>query len=238
MPKGAVGVARDVGTGRAGPQAGLDRRPARALRRPDPGAGRAGSLGTRHGPTWPACWPAPSCGANCGGVISSKGFRACSTPATRPPKDYLDGESGGPSRRARTFSSAAADPANLYGSGAPLDIPLLDGGTGRLSRIAGNFLVMNNGRPVLVIEAHGKRLTGLASASQSELHAALARVVELAGPRRQVLKVETYNGEPALQSPVASRLAELGFVRDYPGMTYYGAWARQTVMTQSPREPS
>ena len=29
---------------------------------------------------------------------------------------------------------AAADPANLYGSGAPLDIPLLDGGTARLSR--------------------------------------------------------------------------------------------------------
>ena len=59
------------------------------------------------------------------------------------------------------------------------------------------------------------------------MHAALARVVELAGPERQVLKVETYNGEPALQSPIASRLTELGFVRDYPGMTYYGAWAKQ-----------
>ena len=37
---------------------------------------------------------------------------------------------------------AAADPANLYGSGAPLDIPLLDGGTARLSRIPGNYLVL------------------------------------------------------------------------------------------------
>ena len=62
---------------------------------------------------------------------------------------------------------AAADPANLYGSGAPFDIPLLEGGTARLSRIPGNFLVLRGGRPVLIIEAHGKRLTGLASASQA-----------------------------------------------------------------------
>jgi ATP-dependent Lhr-like helicase len=86
---------------------------------------------------------------------------------------------------------------------------------------------MKNGRPVLVIEAHGRRLTGLASASQPEIHQALAHVVELAGPQRQVLKVETYNGRPAWESPVAPRLAELGFVRDYPGMTYYEAWAKQ-----------
>jgi ATP-dependent Lhr-like helicase len=121
---------------------------------------------------------------------------------------------------------AAADPANLYGSGAPLDIPLLDGGTGRLSRVAGNYLVMRSGRPVLVIEAYGKRLTGLASASQSEIHSALVYLSELLRPGRQVLSVETYNGEPSLQSPVAPRLAELGFVRDFPGMTYYGAWAK------------
>ena len=128
---------------------------------------------------------------------------------------------------------AAADPANLYGSGAPLDIPLLDGGTGRLSRVAGNFLVMKNGRPLLVIEGYGKRLTGLASASRSEIRSALARVVELAGPRRPVLKVETYNGEPALQSPVAARLVELGFVRDFPGMTYYQAWAGNERQSRS-----
>jgi ATP-dependent Lhr-like helicase len=122
---------------------------------------------------------------------------------------------------------AAADPANLFGSGAPLDIPLLEGGTARLSRLPGNFLVMRGGRPVLVIEAYGKRLTGLASASQTEIHAALAHVVELAGPRRQVLKVETVNGEAACQSPAAPHLAELGFVRDHPGLTYYAAWAKQ-----------
>jgi ATP-dependent Lhr-like helicase len=120
---------------------------------------------------------------------------------------------------------AASDPANLYGGGAPLDIPLLDGGNARLGRIAGNYLVVREGRPVLVIEAGGKRLTGLASASRSERDDALTRVAELARTGRQVLKVETFNGEPAWNSPVAPRLAELGFVRDFPGMTYYAAWS-------------
>jgi ATP-dependent helicase Lhr and Lhr-like helicase len=54
---------------------------------------------------------------------------------------------------------------------------------------------------------------------------ALTRLVELARSQRQVLKVETYNGEPAISSPAASLLAELGFVRDYPGMAFYAAWA-------------
>src|SRR5262249_23799818 len=58
------------------------------------------------------------------------------------------------------------DPANLYGSGAPLDIDLLEGGTARLPRAPGNFLVLAAGRPVLIIEAFGRRLTGLASASE------------------------------------------------------------------------
>jgi ATP-dependent Lhr-like helicase len=119
---------------------------------------------------------------------------------------------------------AAADPANLYGGGAPLDIPLLDGGTARLSRIPGNYLVLRSGRPVLVIEAHGKRLTALPSSSRPELDTALTRLIELA-PRRPILKVETFNGEPAISSPAAARLADLGFVRDYPGMTYYAAWS-------------
>ncbi len=73
-----------------------------------------------------------------------------------------DESAAGLSRLAGSLASAAedillaaADPANLYGSGAPFDIPLLDGGKGRLSRVAGNYLIMKSGRPVLVIEAYG-----------------------------------------------------------------------------------
>src|SRR5205823_14115239 len=42
---------------------------------------------------------------------------------------------------------SSLDPANLYGSGAPFDIPLLDGGTRPLLRRPGNWLVLGAGRP-------------------------------------------------------------------------------------------
>jgi ATP-dependent Lhr-like helicase len=116
------------------------------------------------------------------------------------------------------------DPANLYGAGAAFDIPLLEGGTARLPRTASNYLVLADGRPVLIIEGFGKRLTGLASASEAELRAAVALLPSLAGPARRVLKVETYNAAATLASPAAPWLAALGFVRDHPGMAFYAGW--------------
>jgi ATP-dependent Lhr-like helicase len=124
----------------------------------------------------------------------------------------------------RSFLISTLDPANLYGSGAPLDIPLLEGGNARLNRSPGNYLVLCAGRPILIIEAVGKRLTGLASASEAELRAALALVPTLTGPARRVLKIESYNAEPTLASPAAPWLADLGFVRDHPGMAFYAGW--------------
>ena len=74
----------------------------------------------------------------------------------------------------------------------------------------------------MIIESHGKRLTGLASASPGR-HRFCARIFFLSftGPDRRILKVESYNKAPASEGPVAGQLAELGFVRDYPGMAYY-----------------
>ena len=117
------------------------------------------------------------------------------------------------------------DPANLYGTDAPFDIDLLEGGTARLTRNSVNQIVLCGGRPVLIVEAAGKRLTGLASASEAEIRSALALLPRLARPPRRVLKVESYNGAATLASPAASWLAELGFVRDHPGMAYSPAWS-------------
>jgi len=119
---------------------------------------------------------------------------------------------------------AALDPANLFGTGAPFDVPLLEGGTARLPRWPSNLLVSVGGRPVLIIEAHGRRLTGLGSASEPELRSALSLLASLVGPSRRILKVETYNNAAALSSPAAPWLADLGFVRDPPGMTLYAGW--------------
>ncbi|HMF13097.1 MAG TPA: hypothetical protein VKE94_12355, partial [Gemmataceae bacterium] len=68
----------------------------------------------------------------------------------------------------------ALDPANLYGSGAAFDIPLLDGGTQPFLRRTGHWLVIRAGRPVLLIEQQGRRLTALASASRGDVAAAVA----------------------------------------------------------------
>ncbi len=123
----------------------------------------------------------------------------------------------------------AADPASIYGAGAPLDIELLEGGVARLPRSSGNFLVMRAGQPVLIIESQGRRLTGLPWAKRSELDLALEFVPSVLGKGRKILKVETYNGGPVAESAVAARLGELGFVRDYPGMAYYVGWPSAAV---------
>ena len=51
------------------------------------------------------------------------------------------------------------------------------------SRSPANLLVLIAGRPVLIIEGYGKRLTGLASASEAEIRAALALVPAWPGRR-------------------------------------------------------
>jgi ATP-dependent Lhr-like helicase len=116
---------------------------------------------------------------------------------------------------------SSIDPANLYGSGAPLDVPLLEGGTARLVRLASTSLVVRAGRPVLIVEAYGKRLTGLGSASDTELMSAVSLLTGMAGPHRRVLRVETYNLAPVRGSPAAPWLREAGFVADDAGMAYY-----------------
>ena len=65
------------------------------------------------------------------------------------------------------------DPANLYGSGAPFDVRLLDGGTRSWTRRAGSWLVVRAGRPVLFIEQRGKRLTAPAGIPLTEVEEAL-----------------------------------------------------------------
>ena len=49
----------------------------------------------------------------------------------------------------------------------------------------------------------------------------MAFLPTLASSTRRVLKIETYNTAATLASPAAPWLAEVGFVRDPPGMAYY-----------------
>jgi ATP-dependent Lhr-like helicase len=119
------------------------------------------------------------------------------------------------------------DPANLYGAGAPLDIPLLDGGTRPLLRRLGNWLVLRAGRPILIVEQHGKRLTALPSARQEDLAAAVKCLPSVldGAPQRHRLTVQQWNGDPVASTVGRELLEAAGFVRDYQHMTLYAAFA-------------
>jgi ATP-dependent Lhr-like helicase len=121
------------------------------------------------------------------------------------------------------------DPANLYGSGAPFDIPLLDGGTRSLLRRSGNWLMVRAGRPVLLVEQQGKKLTALPSSSRDDILAAVACLPGIFDHNRGLaakhrLTVEEWNDQPVTSSPGRELLEAAGFVRDYQHMTLYAAW--------------
>jgi ATP-dependent Lhr-like helicase len=120
------------------------------------------------------------------------------------------------------------DPANLYGSGAAFDVPLLGDETRAFVRRIGNWLVIRNGRPVLLIEQQGRRLTPLADAGRSDVIAAVACLPSLCSSngamRTHKLTVDEWNDQPVTKSEGRELLEEAGFVRDYQGMTLYAAW--------------
>jgi len=121
------------------------------------------------------------------------------------------------------------DPANLYGSGAPFDIPLLDGGTRSFLRRSGNWLVLRAGRPLLLVEQQGKKLTALPSASREDIVQATSCLPGIFERNRSLtmrhkVTVEEWNGQPVTTSPGRELLEAVGFVRDYQGMTLYAAW--------------
>jgi ATP-dependent Lhr-like helicase len=121
------------------------------------------------------------------------------------------------------------DPANLYGAGAPFDVPLLDGGARPLLRRAGNWLVLRAGRPVLLVESQGKKLTALASSSRDDIVAAVGCLPGIFEYQRSLvarhkISVEEWNGQPVTTSPGRELLEAAGFVRDYQCMTLYAAW--------------
>ncbi|MGO9922714.1 MAG: hypothetical protein ACLQIB_49465, partial [Isosphaeraceae bacterium] len=68
---------------------------------------------------------------------------------------------------------------------------------------------------------------------RSDIDSALNFLPSLTGPERRVLKVDTYNGAPVIDSLIATNLAKLGFVRDYPGMTYYAGWPQPRPLPES-----
>ncbi len=137
-------VPRGVGRGLANRGRPRDEPPrlgrglARTLWRPDPGNGGARPGG---GPAWRDLAPwlarAELRGSSVVAILS-RTPRAFSMPRVKSPRRWPRW----PRRRdpnSEFTMISSLDPANLYGSGAPLDIDLLEGGTARLPRNPSNF---------------------------------------------------------------------------------------------------
>lgn len=114
------------------------------------------------------------------------------------------------------------DPANLYGSGAPLDLALLDGGKRSFARRTGSWIALKSGMPLLVVEKEGRKITIMPTAGPTDVAEAikaLRRPMLTIGKGRWT--VETIN-EKAACGPERSHLEGAGFVSDHLFMTLYG----------------
>ncbi|HEX3316034.1 MAG TPA: hypothetical protein VHR72_14145, partial [Gemmataceae bacterium] len=123
------------------------------------------------------------------------------------------------------------DPANLYASGRPFD-PVADTSRTFLRR-PGNWIALQAGVPIFLVEQHGKRLTAMPNATAEALAAAVAelprRLAGSTGDLRQRITVETWNDSPVTSSPGKILLEAAGFVRDYQAMTWFAAWGSATA---------
>ena len=108
---------------------------------------------------------------------------------------------------------AATDPANPYGTVLPW--PETDG---RMSRAAGAYCVLDEGRLVLYVERGGRSLLTNGDVQPPHLQALIA-IATNAG-RVELQKVD---GVPATESPLRAALREAGFSATHRSLVAYGA---------------
>ena len=118
----------------------------------------------------------------------------------------------------------SCDPANLYGAASPL--PLLHPANRgqRFLRIPSNYLILQDGSPLLTIE--GSKLTSwqeLTTDQKRKVLGLLPQLLEDVGglKRLRSLKVEYWNGQPVRRSEIFPLLKELGFRDEYKAMVLY-----------------
>jgi hypothetical protein len=130
---------------------------------------------------------------------------------------------GGQGEGAALVLLNACDPANVC---PYMEAP--EGDPARFARLPSNYVVLLRGRPVLLFEVAGERVTtlpGLEPAmAQRAFELCRAHVTQPGGlcsrPRRVI--ASAWNGEPILGSPAQPLLEALGFRREPPGMVWDG----------------
>ncbi len=113
------------------------------------------------------------------------------------------------------------DPACAYGNVVPVVLP--DGGRYVVRRHPANYLVLQEGRPVIAVERRGERLVPLEEMTGEERRRAMSLLPQLVAQRSgpTAIRVRTWAGRPILDAPVARELERVGFVRDDREMIRY-----------------
>jgi ATP-dependent helicase Lhr and Lhr-like helicase len=114
----------------------------------------------------------------------------------------------------------ACDPANLYGPTREGGPEIAEGVPLAFSRVPSTWLVQHRGLPVLVAGATGASMMVPITADQDLTRRALQALLEYLSRFESHLTVETWNGQPVLESPGVGLLEDVGFYRAYPGMTW------------------
>ncbi len=105
----------------------------------------------------------------------------------------------------------AVDPAQPYGAALPWPAREGDGGR-RPARVAGAYVVLAGGEPVLYLERGGRGLQTLVPADHPRIESALAALAEeVKRGRVRRVGLEKVDGEPAIGSRLGPLLVELGF---------------------------
>jgi ATP-dependent Lhr-like helicase len=107
----------------------------------------------------------------------------------------------------------ACDPANLFGPALPAAAEQ-ENDPARFLRIPANYVVLLRGRPVLLLETGGERVTALPNLAAGTLARALELVVQHVAAGQRRLTLSCWNGEPILDGPAAPLLEGLGFRRE------------------------
>ena len=114
----------------------------------------------------------------------------------------------------------ACDPANLYGPTRD-DGPQTPAGTPlAYSRVPSTWTVQHRGLPVLVAASSGAHLTVTQGMDGGLVQRATQALLDHLARTTHRVTVETWNGEPVLQSAGRPLLEAIGFYRDYPAMVW------------------
>ncbi len=108
----------------------------------------------------------------------------------------------------------AVDPAQPYGAALPWPARSGEGADEgrRPARVAGAYVVLSDGVPVLYVERSGRALQTLVPRSDPRIEAALGALVDqVHAGRLRRLALEKVDGESALTSPLGPALVSLGF---------------------------